>query len=123
MGSRALIAAVVSLCALTGARAAQKPIDSYIARLSAEDHFNSNGDRLTNAAAIIRQDRANFYAGKSDEEDQGDDFFDSKANRARMESMLRNGQASSRVLRTIVDKNPLVEVRIYKDGVEVEILK
>src|SRR5438309_1903209 len=35
---------------------AQELIESYIAFLSEADHFNSNGQRLTSAAAIIRQD-------------------------------------------------------------------
>jgi hypothetical protein len=38
---------------------AQQLIGSYVALLSETDHFNSNGQRLTSAAAIIRQDRAN----------------------------------------------------------------
>ncbi|HEY0791934.1 MAG TPA: hypothetical protein VGD78_12795 [Chthoniobacterales bacterium] len=36
-------------------------IKSYVARLSERDHFNSQGQRLQSPAAIIRQDRANFY--------------------------------------------------------------
>jgi hypothetical protein len=35
---------------------AQQIIESYVARLSEADHFNSAGQ-----AAIIRQDRANFH--------------------------------------------------------------
>ena len=35
-------------------------VESYTARLSERDHYNSNGQRLLSAAAIIRQDRANF---------------------------------------------------------------
>ena len=40
---------------------AQTLVESYVAFLSEADHFNSNGQRLTSAAAIIRQDRANFH--------------------------------------------------------------
>ena len=40
---------------------AQELIESYTALLSEADHFNSSGQRLTSAAAIIRQDRANYY--------------------------------------------------------------
>jgi hypothetical protein len=37
---------------------AQQLIGSYVALLSEADHFNSSGQRLSSAAAIIRQDRA-----------------------------------------------------------------
>ena len=70
-------------------------IESYTARLSPRDHYNSNGVRLTSAAAIIRQDRANFYVyGMRDSEDEPDSFFSDKSNRARLEQMLENGRAT-----------------------------
>src|ERR1700748_1595566 len=40
---------------------AQELIESYTALLSEADHFNSGGQRLPSATAIIRQDRANYY--------------------------------------------------------------
>jgi hypothetical protein len=44
--------------------------ETYTARLSPADHYNSNGVRLHSAAAIIRQDRANYYVyGIRDSED------------------------------------------------------
>ena len=92
---------------------AQQLIGSYVALLSAADHFNSNGQRLTSAAAIIRQDRANFHQfGIRDPEDQGDIFFASKANRERLERMLENGTATQSALWAIVNETPLVVVRI-----------
>jgi hypothetical protein len=55
-------------------------VESYTARLSARDHFNSSGQRLREPGAIIRQDRANFYVyGLRDSEDQPDSYFSSKA--------------------------------------------
>src|SRR5580698_3701854 len=48
-------------------------VESYTARLSERDHYNSNGQRLRSAAAIVRQDRANFYVyGLRDSEDEPD---------------------------------------------------
>ena len=68
---------------------AQQLIGSYVARLSEADHFNSSGQRLTSAAAIIRQDRANFHRfGIKDAQDEGDDFFADEGNRAALEQML-----------------------------------
>jgi hypothetical protein len=91
--------------------------ESYIARLGPADHFNSNGERLTSAAAIIRQDRANYYLfGKRDPEDQGDAFFASKENRAILERMLENGQSSHAALVEIVNGTPLIEVSICRSN-------
>jgi hypothetical protein len=36
---------------------AQELVESYVAFLSEADHFNSNGERLRSAAAIIRAPR------------------------------------------------------------------
>ena len=71
--------AAIAVCAGLVPAAACDLKESYLARLGPADHFNSSGERLTSAAAIIRQDRANYHQfGKRDEEDDGDDFFGSK---------------------------------------------
>jgi hypothetical protein len=94
-----------------------KACESYVARLSAADHFNSRGERLSSAAAIIRQDRANFYLfGKRDAEDEDDAFFASKDNRAKLEWMLEHGQSSRAVLAEIVNGTPLIEVTVCQGG-------
>ncbi|HHI82467.1 MAG TPA: hypothetical protein ENJ99_04875, partial [Rhizobiales bacterium] len=98
---------------VSGAEAGEL-LEVYRARLGTDDHFNSRGQRLDNAAAIIRQDRANFHRfGIRDDEDQGDSYFASKANRARLERMLRRGRATRSVLRQIVNGTPMIRVRIY----------
>src|SRR3984957_18842556 len=57
-----IIALTISLAAcIPTSSQAQQLIGSYVALLSEADHFNSNGQRLTSAAAIIRQDRANYH--------------------------------------------------------------
>jgi hypothetical protein len=87
------------LLLLAGPTAACDLRESYIARLGPTDHFNSNGVRLTSAAAIIRQDRANYHQfEKRDPEDEGDRFFASIENRAILERMLENGQSAPGVL-------------------------
>lgn len=109
------------LLAMQTAGVAQ-PIDSYTARLSSGDHFNSNGQRLDSAAAIIRQDRANYYVyGNRDREDRADSFFSDKDNRARLESMLNRGRFSSGARSAIVNGTPLIHVDIYEDYIEVEV--
>ena len=91
--------------------------ESYIARISPADHFNSNGERLRNAAQIIRQDRANYHKfGKSDPEDQGDIFFADANNREALENMLRRGRITAEANNLIVNGDPLIKVDIYSGG-------
>lgn len=116
---RFLMLAVVLLSALiVPAAAAEKPIDSYYARLSERDHFSSSGQRLTKVAGIIRQDRANVHQfGKVDPEDAKDRFFSDKNNRAKLESMLANAQISPIDQATIINATPLIFVEVYSNYV------
>src|ERR1700723_1364897 len=98
-------------------------IESYTARLSPRDHYNRNGVRLTSAAAIIRQDRANFYVyGLRDSEDEPDSYFSGKGNRARLEEMLENGRTTPDAISRIVNGTPLIRVDIYATGISVQIV-
>ena len=111
-----VVAALVAAVVATPARA-QVLVESYTAYLSEADHFNSNGQRLTSAAAIIRQDRANFHRfGRGDPGDEGDRFFASIDNRAAMERMLERGSASPAAISAIVNRTPLIRVDIYRDA-------
>lgn len=119
---RGLTAVGIVLALVASANAADKPLDSYYARLSADDHFNSSGERLSSAAAIVRQDRANVYVyGKRDSEDDLDEYFNSKANRARLEEMLSNGDFRSNAQRAIMNGTPLIYVEIFEDYVTVDV--
>jgi hypothetical protein len=110
-----IVAALVAAAVATPARA-QALVESYTAFLSEADHFNSNGQRLTSAAAIIRQDRANFHRfGRGDPGDEGDRFFASIDNRAALERMLERGRASPGAISAIVNRTPLIRVDIYRD--------
>jgi hypothetical protein len=96
---------------------AQELIESYIAFLSESDHFNSNGQRLTSAAAIIRQDRANYYRfGRGDPEDEDDRFFRDIGNREALERMLERGRATPGTISRIVNGTALIRVDIYRDS-------
>jgi hypothetical protein len=112
----AIAAAFAAAVVATPVRA-QVLVESYTAFLSEADHFNSNGQRLTSAAAIIRQDRANFHRfGRGDPGDEGDRFFADINNRAAMESMLERGRSSPAAINAIVNRTPLIRVDIYRDG-------
>lgn len=109
--------ALVGLGLLVLGSVTAQACEEYVARLGANDHYNSRGVRLTSAAAIIRQDRANFHEFRiRDPEDQGDRFFASKANRERLERMLENGTASRAAVWAIINETPLVFVRICTGG-------
>ena len=120
-----LISAVLSAEPIQSAHAQNLGnfIESYTARLSARDHFNSNGERLQSAAAIIRQDRANFYVyGLRDSEDQPDSYFSNKGNRARLEQLLDNGRTTPDAIYRVINGTPLIRVDIYTNGISVTIL-
>jgi hypothetical protein len=94
---------------------AQQLIESYQAFLSERDHFNSNGQRLTTAAEIIRQDRANFHRfGLRDPGDENDEYFADTTNRETLERMIERGQIDEYTVRSIVNGTPLVRVEVYR---------
>ncbi len=104
---------------------------TYEARISEQDKFNSKGKSLlqgdkvstTIAAAIIRQDRANYHEfDKQDDEDQDDCVFADKSNRASLEERLTKRSIDKSVLRQIIFDNPLIEVKVYTDSIRVTIL-
>ena len=106
---------------------ADELIERYVARLGADDHFNSSGERLTKPALIIRQDRANVHKfAARDPEDEGDRFFQSADNRERLEQFLSRGRTTPAVYRLIVNGQPLIRVSIYRnwggDSVDVDII-
>lgn len=105
---------------------------SYTARISVQDKLNSSGDPLVKgdtvspaiAAAIIRQDRANYHEfNKRDDEDTGDCYFQSKQNRALLEKRLSKGTASKASLSQIIFGNPLISVDVYDDYMNVKIIE
>ena len=121
---RTLLLAAAATLALATPVAAQQLVESYQARLGVDDHYNSNGVRLRDAAAIIRQDRANFHAfGLRDDEDESDGFFSSKANRARLEAMVRGGRMDRFTRNAIVNGEPLVQVEVYRNFVVVTVAR
>jgi hypothetical protein len=96
---------------------AQQPIGSYVALLSEADHFSFAGQRLTSAAAIIRQDRANYHRyGIRDPEDGDDTFFRDADNRDALEQMLERGRADPDVIARIVNGTTKIRVDIYQSA-------
>lgn len=91
--------------------------EQYVAVLSENDHFNSKGARLKDAAAIIRQDRANYHKyGIRDRGDTGDSFFSDAGNRELLERMLNRGSSSRGAINSIVSGTPVVLVQIFESS-------
>ncbi len=112
-------AAVLGLSLAAAPASAAELIASYNAWLSKADHYNSNGQRLTSAAAIIRQDRANFHKfGIQDAGDESDTYFNNLNNRAILEQMLNDGTSDPSALREIVNKvnGVMIHVEIYRSN-------
>ncbi len=111
-----LLPPLLLLAAFAGSARADRLLESYTARLSSQDHFSSSGARLSSAAAIIRQDRANFHKfGRQDPEDEGDQYFAAARNREVLEVMLERGSSTRGALNSIVNGTPLVQVSIFRD--------
>ena len=112
---RAAIAGLVLALATAVSPAwAEELITSYTAYLSERDHFNSNGQRLNTAAAIIRQDRANYHRFFArDSGDEWDSVFASIDARERMETLLSRGTSSPGAIQAIVNGTPWITVEVW----------
>jgi hypothetical protein len=108
----------------TGPASADTLLGSYIARLSDNDHFASDGYRLDTAAQVVRQDRANWHRfNRGDAEDEDDPWFGSADARARFETQLnKSGAMDQATRRAILNGEPVVEVQVYRGSVTVSIL-
>jgi hypothetical protein len=114
---RKFLAVLAILFALPVQVQAQQLLESYTALLSWNDHYNSNGQRLTEPWQVVRQDRANFHRfGTGDPQDQWDSFFGDFNNRAAMEQMLLNGYISPQARNAIVNGEAFVYVEIWGTG-------
>ncbi|MBC7282299.1 hypothetical protein [Hoeflea sp.] len=109
-----------------GAAAAQSTPDTYTDRyctlVSDADKISSTGTRLTDAASILRQDRANFHRfGKADPDDLGDASFATAEARARMPAMIDKGKLDPAVAREINQGNPVICTDIFTHSMVVGI--
>lgn len=123
-GQFRLLAAGAMLAAATAAAQADQLLGSYIARISDNDHFASDGYPLDTAAQMVRQDRANWHKfGRGDAEDMDDPWFGSTSARARLERMLnQSGAMSQATRRAIANGEPVVEVQVFRQSVKVRVL-
>lgn len=116
---------LAAMLAGAGMAHADQYLGSYVARISDNDHQASDGYELESAAQMVRQDRANWHKfGSGDPDDEGDRWFRTNAQRARLQSMLeRRGAISPAARRAIVNGEPLIQVDVYRNSVRVSILE
>jgi len=111
---------VLSLFPLTQAVAGDseenwQQVDSYRALLSVQDRRSSNGSLLTDAVAIIRQDRANHHVfSRKDSDDQHDKMFGNKEKRAWLQTTLMKS-LDEKTRKEIETTTVLVEVSTWRD--------
>lgn len=106
------LAAVIAAAPFGTALSQQAPL-RYCAHLGDSDHVNSKGARLADAAAILRQDRANFHSfGLRDYGDQTDERFATSEARSAIPDLLRAGRNDPAVLRAIVAGTPDVCIEV-----------
>src|SRR6266702_1025221 len=92
----------------------------YFTVLDKNDYYNSNGERLTYVADILRQDRANYYKGQRgprDEDDGG--IFATKEGRTKFDTyaiVLENLSASD----LIKGRQTTIVVRVLGQKIYVE---
>jgi hypothetical protein len=125
MGVRTLLTAGIAAIALALPAAAQdRLLGSYVARLSDNDHYASDGYKLDTAAQVVRQDRANWHRfNRGDDEDEDDPWFGSADARARFERMLnKSGAMTQATRRYILNGEPVVQVDVYRNSVQVTIV-
>lgn len=108
----AILAAIFGLMVATsGAFAQETRIGSYMAMLGPEDLTNSSGVRLTSAAAIIAQDRANFHRfGIRHTFDESDPWFSGRGHRMAIPSLVQMSPSTEQI---IVRQGALVAVTIF----------
>ncbi len=118
----ALMFASSALLAQAGDNTGGEFLESYHAKLSEKDHFNSKGKRLKTVAAIIRQDRANYHKfHKRDAQDEWDGYFYDKANRAALENKVARLHFSKSTKNKIINGTPTVIVYVYENQIDIDV--
>lgn len=108
----------------TGVAQGDQLLGTYVARISEKDHQASDGYALDSAAQVVRQDRANVHQHiQTDEEDDIDGWFTTKAKRVRFEQLLNKpGAMNNSTRNAILHGEPLIEVQVYRQSVKVRLL-
>lgn len=93
-------------------------------RLSKNDHYNSRGEFLNDAPAIIQQDRANYHRFlKRDQEDGYDSYFTTLERRTGITQYLHSIELSDRLVQEIIQGTPKIKVILFEDkSIQIELI-
>jgi len=88
--------------------------NSYTAKISSRDHYNSRGAKLTKIIDILRQDRANFYKSMGDDEDTALGLFNTLKARNKMNryTVQPIGMPYRKLKNLILSSNPLLNIKV-----------
>lgn len=107
------VSGAMSQSSVTMVPAREQVIEEYRAYIGRDDLYNSSGVRLTKPWEVLRQDRANFHRfGIRQNREDGDSFFASAENRAKMENMLASGFISQEAGDAILNGQVWINVQI-----------
>ncbi len=105
---------------------------SYQTLINDQDKYNSVGKSLIylandkiSFAAILRQDRANYYTGNADYqiETAGKCDLNTVKKRANFEKKIQKSQISPDVMQTLIHGTGILQVNVYANTVNVEFLE
>ncbi len=90
---------------------------SYVAYIGTDDLYNSRGERLSSAAQVLRQDRANYHRfGLRQRGDESDALFDTAPNREVMTRIFERDGIDPDLARYIMSGNVRVYVEVWGHG-------
>ena len=89
----------------------------YVTYISKKDLMSSGGKKLTSAAAILQQDRANYHKFKKRDKGDTDDggFFAELKNRSNFPTLLKRGKVHKSMLNLIRKGDVHILVELFTD--------
>lgn len=112
---------LVGLSGLAWPASAQNYLGSYTTFIGGQDLYNSNGQRLTEAWQVLRQDRANYHRfNRRDPGDAGDGWFADGNARAALEQALMRGGIDPASRSLILQGNCWVQVDLWGWGNQIQ---
>lgn len=89
-------------------------LGGYWAYIGRADLFNSNGQRLSTAAQVLQQDRANLHRfGISQNGDESDPFFGTYDTRSAIARLVRQGSIGPRARNVLRSGGGTVYVKVF----------
>lgn len=112
--ARAFVLGAVVAAGMATAALSDTLLGGYWAYIGRADLYNSNGQRLTTAAQVLQQDRANLHRfGVSQQGDEWDPYFGSYEARSAIASLVRAGNIGPRARAVLRNGGGSVYVKVF----------